>query len=79
MLRSIEGFQILAEAGIPCAPVADIRTAAEITAFAEQHGWPIVLKIDDAAIPHKSDQGGVFLDMKPAGIRVRGRRSPPGR
>ncbi|MBP6737791.1 MAG: acetate--CoA ligase family protein, partial [Rhodobacteraceae bacterium] len=64
MLRSIEGFQLLAEAGIPCAAVAEIAAPAEIAAFAQVHGWPLVLKIDDAAIPHKSDQGGVFLGLR---------------
>ena len=66
ILRSIEGFQLLTDAGIPCAAVAEIAAPAQISAFAAQHGWPLVLKIDDAAIPHKSDQGGVFLALKDA-------------
>lgn len=64
LLRSLEGFQVLAEAGIPCAPVAEIRAPGDIASFAALHGWPLVLKIDDAAIPHKSDQGGVFLGLR---------------
>ena len=46
--------------------MAEIAAPAQISAFAAQHGWPLVLKIDDAAIPHKSDQGGVFLALKDA-------------
>ncbi|WP_323010215.1 acetate--CoA ligase family protein [Paracoccus sp. (in: a-proteobacteria)] len=64
MLRSAEGFRLLAEAGIPSAPFAEIRAPEDIAAFAAQHGWPVVLKIDDAAIAHKSDQGGVFLGLR---------------
>ena len=39
-----------------------------------------VIVVDDHITGVLSEhQGGVFLDMKPAGIRVRGRRSTPGR
>jgi 5-(carboxyamino)imidazole ribonucleotide synthase len=34
----------LTEAGIPCPPWALVRTAAELAAFAEDVGWPVVLK-----------------------------------
>lgn len=64
MLRSAEGFRLLEEAGIPCTPFAEVRGPEDIAAFAARHGWPLVLKIDDAAIAHKSDLGGVFLGLK---------------
>lgn len=64
MLRSAEGFRLLESAGILCAPFAEVRAPEEIAGFAATHGWPVVVKIDDAAIPHKSDQGGVFLGLK---------------
>ena len=64
MLRSFDGFGLLAGAGIPCAAVAEITAPAQIGAFAAEHGWPLVLKIDDAAIAHKSDQGGVFIGLR---------------
>ena len=39
-----------------------------------------VIVVDDHITGVLSEhQGGRFLDMKPAGIRVRGRRSTPGR
>ncbi|WP_413875511.1 acetate--CoA ligase family protein [Albidovulum sp.] len=67
MLRNAEGFRLLEDAGILCASFAEVRRPEEIAAFAASHGWPVVLKIDDAAIVHKSDLGGVFLGLKDAG------------
>ncbi|PZQ96102.1 MAG: hypothetical protein DI533_16795 [Cereibacter sphaeroides] len=63
-LRSAEGFSILESAGIPCAPFAEIRTPGDLATFAARHGLPLVLKIDDAAIAHKSDLGGVILGLR---------------
>ena len=63
-LRSAEGFQILESAGIPCAPFAEIRTPGDLATFAARHCLPIVLKIDDAAIAHKSELGGVILGLR---------------
>jgi acyl-CoA synthetase (NDP forming) len=64
ILRSVSGFRLLEEAGIPVTPFADITTAKDITEFAMRHGWPLVLKIDDPGIPHKSDHGGVYVGLK---------------
>jgi acyl-CoA synthetase (NDP forming) len=63
-LRSADGFRLLELASIPVTPFADIHSPQDIAAFAGRHGWPIALKIDDAAIPHKSDLGGVMLNLK---------------
>jgi 6-hydroxynicotinate reductase len=56
--------------------------SAAIGMFAPQwHGHvDEVIVVDDHITGVLSEhQGGAFLDMKPAGIRVRGRRSTPGR
>jgi len=56
--------------------------SAAIGMFAPQwHGHADeVIVVDDHITGVLSEhQGGAFLDMKPAGIRVRGRRSTPGR
>lgn len=63
-LRSADGFRILESVGIPCSPFTDVRTPGDIAAFAARHGLPIALKIDDAAIAHKSDLGGVILGIR---------------
>lgn len=63
-LRSLDGFRLLQSVGIACAPFVDVRTPGDIAAFAARHGLPVALKIDDPAIAHKSDQGGVVLNIK---------------
>ena len=55
--------RLLAAAGIPSVPerlCADAQTAA---AAASELGWPVVLKIASPDILHKSDIGGVLLDV----------------
>lgn len=63
-LRSLDGFRLLQSVGIACAPVVDVCTPGDIAAFAARHGLPLALKIDDPAIAHKSDQGGVILNIR---------------
>ena len=61
-----EAKQLLAQAGI--APVAErvCATADEAAAFATQVGFPVVLKIASPDILHKSEIGGVLLDVRDA-------------
>ena len=54
---------ILAQAGIPSAPERACATAEEAIAAAEEFGYPVVLKILSADIIHKSEIGGVLLDI----------------
>jgi carbamoylphosphate synthase large subunit len=44
--------QFLRARGIPCARIADVSTAAELVAFVEQVGFPIILKPVDGAGAH---------------------------
>ncbi|WP_226797672.1 acetate--CoA ligase family protein [Cupriavidus necator] len=56
--------QLLADAGIPSAPeraCADVETAV---AAAREIGFPLVLKILSPDIMHKSEIGGVLLDVR---------------
>src|SRR6202007_3266573 len=56
-------LSVLADYGISVArshPAGDLETAL---AAAEQIGYPVVLKTDEPAIPHKSDVGGVLLGI----------------
>jgi len=50
--------------GIPTAPVKLAATAEEAAIIADEIGYPIVMKIASADIPHKSDIGGVVLGLK---------------
>ncbi len=43
-----------------------VRSAAEAVQWADEFGYPVVLKIASPDIPHKSDIGGVALDLREA-------------
>ncbi len=61
-----EAKRILAGAGIPAAPEAACATADAAVAAAERFGFPVVLKILSPDILHKSEIGGVLLDVADA-------------
>ena len=50
--------------GIPAAPIKLARDEKEAAAIAEELGFPVVMKIASPDILHKSDIGGVLLDVK---------------
>ena len=58
-----EAKRLLAEAGIPSAPEAACATADEAIAAAQRFGFPVVMKILSPDILHKSEIGGVLLDI----------------
>jgi acyl-CoA synthetase (NDP forming) len=62
-MSEYEVRQLLQLAGVPVAPAALARTAAEAIAAANDFGGPVALKIVSATIEHKSDIGGVVLDV----------------
>ncbi|WP_341896349.1 bifunctional acetate--CoA ligase family protein/GNAT family N-acetyltransferase [Ferrovibrio terrae] len=63
MLNEIEGKRILAAYGIPVVPTeAAIDTASAVSA-AQRIGYPVALKILSPDITHKSDVGGVALNL----------------
>jgi acetyltransferase len=63
----VEQRRMLAKAyGIPAVPGGLARTAEEAVAIAEGVGYPVVMKISVPGIPHKSDVGGVLLDVADA-------------
>jgi len=55
--------RVLSVARIPTAPVRLARTTDESEALARELGFPLVLKIASPDILHKSDVGGVFLNL----------------
>jgi acyl-CoA synthetase (NDP forming) len=63
ILTEVESKQILAEAGIPIARAELAATREEAVAVARQIGLPAVLKIVSPDISHKSDVGGVKLNL----------------
>jgi acyl-CoA synthetase (NDP forming) len=61
-----QGRRILEEHDVPLVPAALVHNADEAVAAAERLGYPAVLKICSAAIAHKSDIGGVALNLRDA-------------
>ena len=66
-LSGVEAMDLLSAYGIPVAPSQRVRTPEEAIAFAEQIGYPVVLKVDVADVLHKSDVGGVKVDLRSKG------------
>lgn len=58
---------LLAAYGIPVVESARIADPVEAIAFAERVGYPVVLKVDDPRIVHKTDVGGVKVGLRSAG------------
>lgn len=66
-----EGRAMLEASGVPLVPAALARGADEAVAAAERYGFPVVLKVCSADIAHKSDIGGVILNVPDAaGVRA---------
>jgi acetyltransferase len=75
VLESAGGVDILSEAdsklllegyGIPVTKALPARSAAEAQVFASEIGYPVVLKVLSPQITHKTDVGGVALNIRTA-------------
>jgi acetate---CoA ligase (ADP-forming) len=66
MLPEHAGKAYLAGLGIPVPPGALARDLAEAQAAAARIGYPVALKVQAAALAHKSDAGGVMLGVADA-------------
>jgi acyl-CoA synthetase (NDP forming) len=64
ILSEVESKQVLAEAGVPVVTSRLARGRDEAAAAARELGLPAVLKVISPQITHKSDVGGVKLDLK---------------
>jgi acyl-CoA synthetase (NDP forming) len=58
---------VLAQSGIPFPEGGLARTLDEANSIASRIGFPVVLKAQSPDLPHKSDAGGVALDIRDAG------------
>jgi acetyltransferase len=69
-LDPAESLTVLRAYGIPVARTALVRTAAELTARAQQIGFPLALKVVSPEILHKTEVGGVMLNISsPAALK----------
>jgi len=66
VLLETEAKEICMEYCIPVTSFCLAKNEAEATRFAEQIGFPVVLKIVSPQIIHKSDAGGVLLNLMSA-------------
>ena len=62
-LNEMESKAILASFRIPIAQTVVARSATEAMVLAEEIGLPVVMKIDSPSVTHKSDSGGVRLNL----------------
>ena len=71
VIAEYRGKAWLAQAGLPTPPGALARDADEAVRIATGLGWPVVLKAQASALPHKSDVGGVIVNIgDEAGLRA---------
>ena len=63
LLTEAEAKDLLAAYGLPVTPTVACRTADEAAAAAGRIGFPVVLKLLSTRITHKSDVGGVQLNL----------------
>jgi acetyltransferase len=63
LLTEVESKELLSLYGIPTVPTRVARTADEAAAYAAEFGYPAVLKVFSETITHKTDVGGVKLDL----------------
>lgn len=63
MLSPMEAKSLLRSFGVPITQTMVARDVTEALFVAEQVGFPIVMKIDSPDIPHKSEAGGVRLNL----------------
>ena len=63
LLTEAESKALLATYGIPTVPTLIAKTADEAVAKAEELGYPVVLKLHSETVTHKTDVGGVQLNL----------------
>src|ERR687894_1003370 len=66
ILTEFEAKKLLAAYGIPTVETEVARSAEEAVDLAERMGYPVVLKLDSETITHKTDVGGVRLNLQDA-------------
>lgn len=84
-LSTADAARFLGLFGLPSVPMKFVRTPEAALEAAESLGWPVALKVQAEGLGHKSDAGGVVLDIGDADsltaawtrmMQTVGRRSP---
>lgn len=66
VLLGSEGAEVLTHYGVPAAPIKLAKTPEEAAQLAGAMGYPVVLKVASPKILHKTDVGGVRLNLATA-------------
>ena len=66
VLTEVESKELLEKAGVNIARTRLARSMKEAVALSKEMGFPVVLKIASPDVVHKSDAGGVKVDLKNA-------------
>ncbi len=70
-LDTVDGLALLADYGLAVARAVGASTESDVLAAAVTVRYPVVLKTDRTDIAHKSDVGGVVVDLRdPAALSV---------
>ena len=59
-----DAWDLLRRYGLPMAPSAEVFNAEDACAAAARLGFPVALKLDDPDVLHKTEVGGVRLDLR---------------
>lgn len=65
-LTEMEARALLSDAGLPFEPATVVHSAGEAAAAAEESGRPVAMKLLSRHITHKTDAGGVVLNVQSA-------------
>jgi len=63
-LRFPVAMELMAAYGIPVAPWTTVKDPDSARAFADLHGFPVVVKLDSDTILHRTEKGGVAMDLR---------------
>lgn len=64
ILDEVESKQVLEAYDIPCVPTRVAKSGVDAVHLAKEMGFPIVLKVYSRTITHKTDVGGVKLNLQ---------------
>jgi len=64
LLSDAEGYELLKAAGIPVPRFVITHSSAEAEKAAGMIGYPVVMKVISQQVVHKTDAGGVILNIR---------------
>ncbi len=64
LLSEAEGYELLKAAGIPVPRFVIVHSSEEATNAAGMIGYPAVMKVISQQVVHKTDAGGVILNIR---------------